>query len=99
MIRNNGDVLAGVRQKGMVIGLGLHHPKCAIHASRALYEHGVWAIFSSLDPRILQFKPGVLMSAALAEEVINPFNAALPRLRESIARALTPGRTIASDRQ
>ena len=24
-----------------------------------LYENGVWAIFSTLDPRVLQFKPGV----------------------------------------
>jgi acetylornithine/succinyldiaminopimelate/putrescine aminotransferase len=35
-----------------------------------LYEHGVWAIFSTLDPRVLQFKPGVLMPTALCEELL-----------------------------
>jgi hypothetical protein len=35
-----------------------------------LYENGVWAIFSTLDPRVLQFKPGVLMTASLCEELL-----------------------------
>ncbi|MDK1494771.1 aminotransferase class III-fold pyridoxal phosphate-dependent enzyme [Sinorhizobium sp. 7-81] len=87
MIRNNDEVLAGIRQKGVVIGLEFRHPEGAVHASRALYEHGVWAIFSSLDSRVLQFKPGVLMSEALASEVIHRFYAALPRIRELNAQA------------
>ena len=29
---------------------------------RHLYENGVWAIFSTLDPSVLQFKPGILMT-------------------------------------
>ena len=57
----------------------------AVAASRALYENGVWAIFSSLDKRVLQFKPGVLMSRALCEEVIERFDAAIPRIRSLIA--------------
>jgi hypothetical protein len=32
---------------------------------KRLYEAGVWAIFSTLDPRVLQFKPGVLMTPSL----------------------------------
>ena len=32
--------------------------------------NGVWAIFSSLDPRVLQFKPGLLMNQANCEEVL-----------------------------
>lgn len=94
MIRNNGDLLAGIRQKGVVMGVEFIHPEGAVHASRALYEHGIWAIFSSLDKRILQFKPGVLMSATLAEEVVNRFDAPLPRMRELIARA-PPSRSSA----
>ena len=35
-----------------------------------LYRNGVWAIFSSLDPRVLQFKPGILMSQPLCEELL-----------------------------
>jgi acetylornithine/succinyldiaminopimelate/putrescine aminotransferase len=37
---------------------------------REMYETGVWAIFSTLDPRVLQFKPGLLMSPELVGEVL-----------------------------
>jgi acetylornithine/succinyldiaminopimelate/putrescine aminotransferase len=59
----------------------------AMHASRALYENGVWAIFSSLDKRVLQFKPGALMPLAQCQEVMQRFEASLPRLRDLIRAA------------
>ena len=42
-----------------------------------LYENGVWAIFSTLDPRVLQFKPGVLMKPELADELLDRFEVAV----------------------
>ena len=62
--------IVGLRQRGTVMGVEFDHPEGAVAASRGLYENGVWAIFSSLDKRVLQFKPGVLMSRALCEEVL-----------------------------
>ncbi|MCB6179311.1 aminotransferase class III-fold pyridoxal phosphate-dependent enzyme [Rhodobacter sp. Har01] len=85
LIRRHPDVVVGLRQMGTVMGVEFDHPEGAVAASRALYETGVWAIFSSLDKRVLQFKPGVLMSRALCEEVIERFDAAIPRLRALIA--------------
>ncbi len=82
MMRRHGDIFSGVRQKGVVLGLEFDHPEGAVHVSRALYEHGVWAIFSSLDKRVLQFKPGVLLSVDLCEEILDRFEAAMPRARE-----------------
>jgi hypothetical protein len=38
---------------------------------RHLYEHGVWAIFSTLDPRVLQFKPGILLGPDLVDEILD----------------------------
>ena len=40
------------------MGLEFDHPQGAKLVMRRLYENGVWAIFSTLDPRVLQFKPG-----------------------------------------
>jgi hypothetical protein len=48
---------------------------------RRLYENGVWAIFSTLDPRVLQFKPGILLSPELVDEVLD-------RTEVSIGQAL-----------
>ena len=81
MMRRHGDIFVGMRQKGVVLGLEFDHPEGAVCVSRALYEHGVWAIFSSLDKRVLQFKPGVLLSAALCQEILDRFDAAMPRAR------------------
>jgi acetylornithine/succinyldiaminopimelate/putrescine aminotransferase len=88
MMAKHGDLLTGVRQKGVVLGLEFcNHPEGAVHVSRALYENGVWAIFSSLDKRVLQWKPGVLLSADLCDEILERFDAAMPRARELMHQA------------
>ena len=58
------DWLVGIRQDGVVMGLEFDHPQGAKLVMRRLYENGVWAIFSTLDPRVLQFKPGILLGPA-----------------------------------
>jgi len=84
MRAKHGDIFTGVRQKGLILGLEFNHAEGAVAVSRALYEHGVWAIFSSLDKRVLQWKPGVLLSAELCKEIMERFDAAMPRARELI---------------
>jgi acetylornithine/succinyldiaminopimelate/putrescine aminotransferase len=84
MMSRHSDIFVGVRQKGVVLGLEFDHPEGAVSVSRALYEHGVWAIFSSLDKRVLQFKPGVLLTADMCQEILDRFDAAMPRARELI---------------
>jgi acetylornithine/succinyldiaminopimelate/putrescine aminotransferase len=49
------DFFVGIRQRGVVMGLEFNHEKGAMHVMKALYDNGVWAIFSTLDPRVLQF--------------------------------------------
>lgn len=77
--------LLGIRQNGLIIGLEFDRPDGAEHVTRALYDEGVWAIFSSLDPAVLQFKPGLLMSDELAEEVIQALDRAMTQARKSLA--------------
>jgi acetylornithine/succinyldiaminopimelate/putrescine aminotransferase len=60
----------GIRQDGLVMGLEFAHPQGAKLVMERLYARGVWAIFSTLDPRVLQFKPGVLMTPALCDELL-----------------------------
>jgi acetylornithine/succinyldiaminopimelate/putrescine aminotransferase len=86
LVRRHPGVIVGLRQMATVIGVEFDHPEGAVAASRGLYENGIWAIFSSLDKRVLQFKPGALMSRELCEEVLDRFDAAMPRIR-----ALTAG--------
>ena len=82
MVERHGDIFTGVRQKGLILGLEFNHPEGAVSVSRALYENGVWAIFSSLDKRVLQWKPGILLSAGMCQEILERFDASMPRARE-----------------
>jgi acetylornithine/succinyldiaminopimelate/putrescine aminotransferase len=76
------DWFVGIRQDGLVIGLEFGHPRGAMIVSRHLYEHGVWAIFSTLDPRVLQFKPGLLLQPDLAEELLDRVAVAIAPARD-----------------
>jgi hypothetical protein len=63
---------------------------------RHLYRNGVWAIFSTLDPRVLQYKPGLLMTPELCEELLDRTEAgiggAYAEMRRTPARAGGAGR-------
>jgi hypothetical protein len=45
----------------------------------------VWAIFSTLDPQILQFKPGILMAPDLVDEVLDRAAVGIGLAREDAA--------------
>jgi len=64
------DFFIGIRQHGVIFGLEFNHPEGAKPVMKRLYENGVWAIFSTLDPHVLQFKAGLLLSEADSEEVL-----------------------------
>ena len=66
---------------GIILGLEFNQQDAAAAVSRALYENGVWAIFSSLDKRVLQWKPGALLSPEMCREIMDRFDAAMPHAR------------------
>jgi len=80
------DWFTGVRQDGLVMGLEFAHPEGAKYVMRRLYERGVWAIFSTLDPRVLQYKPGLLLDPATCEEILDATEAAIGAARDDVAR-------------
>jgi len=80
------DVFIGVRQNGLIMGLEFNHPLGALHLMKELYKNGVWAIFSSFDESVLQFKPGVLWDKELCDEFLDRLADSLttvcPKLRK-----------------
>lgn len=75
------DWFVGIRQNGVVIGLEFDHPEGAKFVMRELYENGVWAIFSTLNPRVLQLKPGILLGRDLCEDVLDRMDVSIGRAR------------------
>ncbi|KPI10585.1 Acetylornithine transaminase [Actinobacteria bacterium OK074] len=68
--------LTGIRQKGLVIGLEFGGTG-AKPVMAELYRQGVWAIFSTLDPAVLQFKPGLLLTQAETDEILGRLRTAV----------------------
>ena len=79
-----GDFFVGIRQNGVIMGLEFDHPKGAMYVMKALYENGVWAIFSTLDPRVLQFKPGILLERSVCEELLERVEIAIGQARREV---------------
>ena len=79
------DWFTGIRQDGLVMGLEFGHPQGAKFVMKRLYENGVWAIFSTLDPRVLQYKPGILLAPALCEELLERTEVAIGKARDDAA--------------
>ena len=77
------DWFVGIRANGVVMGLEFAHPQGAKYVMRHLYDNGVWAIFSTLDPRVLQFKPGILLRPELCEELLDRTEVAI---RQGVGR-------------
>ncbi len=71
-----------VRQCGLVMGLKFNDDIGGLHMSRALYEHGLWAMFAGLDLSVLQFKPGLLLTDSECAQALEIVEAALQTCME-----------------
>jgi acetylornithine/succinyldiaminopimelate/putrescine aminotransferase len=80
------DWFTGIRQDGLVMGLEFGHPQGAKFVMKRLYENGVWAIFSTLDPSVLQYKPGILLAPQLVEELLERTEVAIGKARDDVPR-------------
>lgn len=69
--------LLEVRQRGVVMGIRFDDSSGALRMSGALYREGVWAMFSGFDLSVLQWKPGLLVDQAYADEALARFERAL----------------------
>ncbi len=91
------DFFIGIRQRGVVMGLEFDHPEGAMHVMESLYHNGVWAIFSTLDPRVLQFKPGILLDRDDCDEVLNRMDSAVASARRNILSGKAASRQFTGD--
>jgi acetylornithine/succinyldiaminopimelate/putrescine aminotransferase len=77
----HADFFVGIRQRGLIMGLEFAHPEGAKYVMRSCYENGIWAIYSALDPRALQFKPGLLLERELCDEILERLDKAVGEAR------------------
>jgi putrescine aminotransferase len=80
---NYSDHFVGIRQRGLVLGLEFSKEDGAKEVMRSLYDNGVWAIYSMLDAKVLQFKPGILCDQQYCDELLTRFETSLKQLFRS----------------
>ncbi|MDC1287747.1 aminotransferase class III-fold pyridoxal phosphate-dependent enzyme [Gammaproteobacteria bacterium] len=78
------DFFIDIRQHGVIMGLVFNHEQGAKPVMKHLYANGVWAIFSTLDPRVLQFKPGLLLTQAECEDILRRVEIGIELAREEV---------------
>ena len=71
------DFFVHIRQRGVILGLEFDYPEGARYVMQALRKHGVWAIYSRLNPRILQFKLGLLADKKYCDELLTHLEAGI----------------------
>ena len=49
-----------------------------------LYDNGVWAIYSQLDPSVLQFKPGILATKEYCDELLEKMRKGIKEAKDDI---------------
>jgi acetylornithine/succinyldiaminopimelate/putrescine aminotransferase len=76
-IRSRLGFIQEVRRKGVVMGLTFDSPAGGLEMMSALYQCGIWAIVAGFGRAALQFKPGLLIDRAYADEVLSRFESAL----------------------
>lgn len=80
----NPDTFLGIRQNGLIMGLEFAGKDGAVYAMRHLYQNGVWAIYSQLDPSVLQFKPGVLVTKEYCDELLEKLEKGIAEAKDDI---------------
>ena len=81
-IMEDEPFLANVRQMGIIFGLVTAHPQGGMFLMKHLYENGLWAIVSSLDEAVVQFKPGLLLEMEDAKKMLDIVKKSLKESRE-----------------
>jgi len=74
--------LVEVRQCGLIAGLKFEGELGAVMMSKALYDNGIWAMFSGYDLSVLQFKPYLFTDESLIDEIME-------KMEESIVQVTT----------
>jgi acetylornithine/succinyldiaminopimelate/putrescine aminotransferase len=63
-------LLVRLRQLGLMMGIEMVNEHCGPLFSRAAFDAGLLSVYSANDPRVAQFLPPLIVSAADADEIL-----------------------------
>ena len=71
------DLPFEIRRKGMFMGFAFDDPGGGLVATKAMIEHGVFAIYAGNDPSVLQFLPPLVLTDDECDQLVARVRAAL----------------------
>ena len=77
------DFFTSYTQRGIIFGLKFDYPEGGIQAMRSMCNNGIWAIYARFDPKIVQFKPGLLCTGEYCDELLEKFEKSIGEARKA----------------
>jgi len=71
------EILVGLRQLGLMMGIEMTHDYCGPLFTKAAYENGLLSVYAYNDPRVAQLLPPLIIDRPLAEEILERVDMAL----------------------
>jgi putrescine aminotransferase len=82
----HSDLVAEVRQRGLMIGFELREADMGPMMTAALGRHGVLAVFADFNPSVMQILPPLIIVAEEVDEVLDSTERALGEVAEQFTR-------------
>jgi len=80
------EVLVGLRQLGLMMGVEMAHESCGPLFTRAAYEAGFLSVYANNDPRVAQLLPPLTLDRPLADEIVARADEALDTVKRILIR-------------
>lgn len=84
---SHGDLLVGLRQMGLMMGIEMIHEACGPLFSKAAFDHGLLSVFANNDPRVAQLLPPLIVDRPLAQEILQRVDRALGQVAQMMVQA------------
>ena len=78
------EILVGLRQLGLMMGIEMVNEACGPILSKALYDHGILSVYANNDTRVSQLLPPLNIDLQLAEEILQRIDAGLASAKQML---------------
>ena len=81
------EILVGLRQLGLMMGIEMVNDSCGPVMSRACYDNGILSVYANNNPRVSQLLPPLIIDEALAGEIIERVDKSLDETKKFLGLA------------
>ncbi|UCH21118.1 MAG: aspartate aminotransferase family protein [Deltaproteobacteria bacterium] len=75
--KKHPEILIGLRQLGLMMGIEMVNENCGPVLSKTLYDNGILSVYANNDTRVSQLLPPLIIDQNLAEEILARIDKAL----------------------